>query len=397
MNKTYLYTRDSKGKIRVFIIEIESLDDVHTIKRQSGILNGKLTQQPDVVITKGKVNRTPLQQAVLEANSKINSQKDKGYKLLDKIDDNLSYIEIDKKLPMTKTDTSGGRKAMLAKDINDKTLEQKRAYFADKKYWFSRKLDGVRATIVKDGSEFKSVSRGGKDYDIVLQKIFRSKTLKKLFTLIPEGAVLDGEIYIHGRPLNYISGICRKGDWLEGVHDELEFWVFDYGSDIDDADTRCKLINDIAEKVKDNEDNIKVLNHVKLSGYDQMKLIHDIYVTEGYEGAIARLADAAYGWGGSKTDKMVKFKEFMDDEFEITGYKPGLRDEDMCFTCKTSDGKAFEAKPIGKAEVKIQYIKDIKSLIGKMLTVKFFGYTEYGIPNLPSGKCVRYEQDLPQK
>ena len=55
-----LVTRDSKNKIRVIYISlIEDIKDVsYTIKRSSGLLEGKLIIQPDIKITKGKVKRT---------------------------------------------------------------------------------------------------------------------------------------------------------------------------------------------------------------------------------------------------------------------------------------------------------------------------------------------------
>jgi hypothetical protein len=49
---------------------------------------------------------------------------------------------------------------------------------------------------------------------------------------------------------------------------------------------------------------------------------------------------------------MIKIKEFCDSEFKIVGITEGLRPEDMCFSLEASNGKLFDAKPIGDRQLK---------------------------------------------
>jgi hypothetical protein len=86
---------------------------------------------------------------------------------------------------------------------------------------------------------------------------------------------------------------------------------------------------------------------------------------------------------------MIKVKQYKDAEFTITGISEGLRDEDMCFTMITDDGKEFKAKPMGSREIKEQYRKDLKKLIGKKATVKYFYYSDEGTPLQPVLKAIR--------
>jgi len=99
---------------------------------------------------------------------------------------------------------------------------------------------------------------------------------------------------------------------------------------------------------------------------------------------------------GARDNRALKIKEFQDDEFRILGIVEGLRDEDMCFLMETKDGTQFKAKPIGDRLLKQQYRDDIDNIIGKLGTVKFFGWTntEHPVPNLPSFRAVRYENDI---
>src|ERR1041385_8000655 len=176
---TYLYSRDSKGKIRVMIMQVVRFSTHFEIRRSTGLLDGKLVEQPVIEISKGKVNRTTIQQAELEAQSIVNRQRDKGYKLLEELvgddarGDALDYDWIDSILPLDKTDAAGERKLMLAKDINDLTEEQKKRFFDGKDWWVGRKLDGVRAGIRMDkGGKLYSISRGGKNFNTAFSRIF---------------------------------------------------------------------------------------------------------------------------------------------------------------------------------------------------------------------------------
>ena len=60
----------------------------------------------------------------------------------------------------------------------------------------------------------------------------------------------------------------------------------------------------------------------------------------------------------------------------------------MVFVCLCA-GKEFKAKPMGDRSVKQEYIDNIDQIIGKMATVKFFTYTEDGIPSQPVLKSIR--------
>ena len=401
--KKYLYSRDTKGKIRVLILSIVetmfsgSLSETttFTIMRQSGLLDGAKIQQPNITLHKGKAGRTLKQQVELQVNSIISKQRDKGYKLLAELTsgdiDPLDYAEIDKLLPAIKTYVNGSQKLMLAKDPKVGTKYFKKDGTPTEKWnddWYvSRKLDGIRSAVFLDSGDYKAISRTGKSQNIAFSNIFRNTDLMKIFTIIGEDKMIDGELYQHGKRLQYLSGVVQKGAYDPLYHDGLEFWIFDYADDTTTAEERAKKLNAIVPLLKGT--SIKINIQTKVNNYAAMKVLHDKWVLDGYEGLIARKADALYGYG-KRDERMIKLKEFQDDEFEIVGHKLGLRGaEDMCFICKTEDGLTFDPKPIGDRQVKLNYVADMHNLIGKMATVKFFNYTKDGIPNLPALVCVR--------
>ena len=75
-----LINKDSKGKVRCVKVWYVFTKPTYTIYRQTFQFAGKVTDQPDIVIEKGKAKRTLLQQADLELNSHIKKYLDKGYK-----------------------------------------------------------------------------------------------------------------------------------------------------------------------------------------------------------------------------------------------------------------------------------------------------------------------------
>ena len=150
---TYLYDRDSTDRIRVMIVRIVKLESSYKILKETGLLNGKLTQQPPLIISKGKVKRSLQEQAQLEFRSLINKQKDKGYRTLEDlvklvvtdtpnfvVDDPMSYELIDSLLPTGKQYADGSRQLMLAKD--PKTVKSKAGFNWNREWWVGRKLDG---------------------------------------------------------------------------------------------------------------------------------------------------------------------------------------------------------------------------------------------------------------
>ena len=142
-------------------------------------------------------------------------------------------------------------------------------------------------------------------------------------------------------------------------------------------------------------DKFILVQHVDVKGNDNIKALHDQYISEGYEGLVLRDPSKTYKCG-SRSNRMLKVKEFVDAEFEVIDLVEGLRDEDMCFLLTTKEGNTFKAKPVGDRQLKQWYRDNLELLIGKMATVKYFGFTntENPVPNLPVLKSFRINEDM---
>lgn len=409
MNNT-LVTKDSKGKIRVVEISYE-WDDTrrgYVIRRNTYQYGGKVTAQPEILITQGKVNRTVTEQTKLEYASHLKKYQDKGYKLIPEGSniDSISKEEVESLIPDDKTDANGFKKHMLAKDFNKVSSA---VYDKIKHWWASRKIDGVRCSFYNSSSvctddlfksqestEVTSASRGGGHYDNATKHIRNHPKMVEFFKNHPD-VILDGELYIHGRSLQYISGLARTEIDVDDECDELEFWIYDVMIDRP-FEERLELLEEIKEELNLGFDieyefgqsdlKLRMVPHEEVSGWLEIKKLHDKYVGEGFEGVVIRDPSKTYGFG-KRTNDMIKIKEYQDGEFEITGLSEGLREEDMCFTCVASNGTEFKAKPMGSRELKQEYRENLDNIIGKMATVKFFYLSDEGVPLQPCIKCIR--------
>ena len=392
-------TRDGKGKIRVVEMRAE-WDDAQRafgIYRTTYQYGGKRTEQPVIHVGMGKAARTLKEQLELEYKSNMKKYLDKGYKLLDKPIDDYTEQELQEIIGDVVTDSSGFAKHMLAKQadkVKDSSIEKVKIWAV------SRKIDGVRCSFYWKDGEVKSASRGGGDYDPSTYQLREHPKMIEWFKQHPDW-ILDGELYKHGKSLQQISGAARMEKTAAGC-DWLEYYVYDIMIPELPFENRFGMLKILQEFLGQDEFNpekewtkedlrVQVIPHVWVEGdnkKDQIMELHNQYVTEGWEGCVARDVSKTYKYGG-RGQEMVKFKMYQDAEFEITGISEGLRPEDMCFTLKTADGIEFKAKPMGSRELKEQYREDLGKLIGKMATVKYFYLSDEGTPLQPVLKAIR--------
>lgn len=378
----YLVARNARDKVQQVQAKLSQEGNTFFIERVTGQYLGVQTKQPVLTIDKGKAKRSILEQAELQFKSIINKYLDKGYKKISDLTKtpfyDISESEMNTLVPSVKTDASGFLKPMLAKDSN-----KCQTSILNKRLLCSRKLNGVRCLIQKGEEEIHAISRGGKEYQVPTTLI--RKDLEEFFENHP-AVILDGELYRHGHHLQELSGIARLKDW-EDRCETLEYWIYDVADSTKTFEERLEILKELEELFSDSI-KIKVLEHVETNSFKEIQELHNKWVSEGYEGLVARKPTSTYQFGKRGSD-MIKVKEYMEQEFKIIDYKDGLRDEDFCFILETEDNKPFAAKPIGNRELKDQYMNDIDNIIGKFGTVKFFEWSKDGVPQQPIFQVVR--------
>ena len=394
-----LISRDAKGKIRVVEISYEWDDTLHAyaIYRTTGILGGKMTEQPNIYIKVGKASRTLKEQVELEYKSNIKKYLDKGYKLLEEELESYTEDQLNEIIGEIRTGQNGIPKPQLAKQ-SDKITNNK---VFDKKYWGSRKIDGLRCLIyIGDDGELHTASRGAMNYDAAMYEILSHPDLIKLFKE-NKGLIMDGECYKHGYSLQQLNSIARTQ--VKAVDYEiLQFYWYDIVDLNLDATARINKIKELAKSLnltfdpekefKENELRIQLVPHVEVSGWDNIMKLHNDYVEEGWEGLVIRLQNSVYG-PNKRTNDWIKVKCYKQDTFKVIGIEQGLRHyDDMVFILETEEGKQFKAKPFGDRNQKIEYTDNFEEKYKDHLgDVKYFYYSDDNTPLQPSFIAFRFD------
>lgn len=204
--------------------------------------------------------------------------------------------------------------------------------------------------------------------------------------------ILDGELYTDKIPFSDLTGLINKININKEDSKNLkllEYIVYDLVDSIDYSDRYSRLV-DIFNTY--NFKYVKLIQTTIIDNPDNVESIHSKFVDKGYEGLILRNTTGKYKVNSRSFD-LQKYKHFNDSEFEIVGFTEGKGKEKghIIWICKVSDTdkSTFTVRPIGDSEERQYYFKNAKKYIGKMLTVKYFGFTNRGKPRMPVAISIR--------
>ena len=361
-----LYGECQTGKTKVYKVEVhDNHDGSFSIYRHHGQLGGKMQADEKRVETGknlGKASATsPREQAIMEAMSMHQKKLDANYSVTQPV----AGVATEKAnlLPM------------LAQSYSDSGHRMIFPCYAQ------RKLNGVRCLARRDGNTIWFTSRKNKPYDSTL-----SHLVSPLLKVMSDGEIFDGEIYIHGLSLQTIVSYVKK--LRPGLSEKLQYWIYDV---VDSTKTFEQRYARYSEALLDCSPELVSVPCVEVQEPDTIQVAHDEFVQAGYEGAILRNKLGLYKTDHRSAD-LQKFKRFKDEEFLIIGGNSpttGRYSGGCVFQCQTKDGKIFDVAPRGTVAIRQQYFKDLPQLIGKQLTVRFFAFSDAGIPLFPVGICPR--------
>ena len=186
---------------------------------------------------------------------------------------------------------------------------------------------------------------------------------------------------------------------------KIKFYIFDC-FDLDDMKMpfykRNELLNTLLGEAPKNISNksysnmkYKTLinvNTYRVSSLEEVKKYMRDFISNKYEGLMIRNIDSPYELK-KRSKHLQKYKEFIEEEFEIVGFKEGKGEDigTVVWIVKTKDGTEFSVRPKGTREHRKKLFKNGDKYIGKLLTVKFFEYSEKNVPRFPVGKNIRYD------
>ncbi len=363
IKKTYpkLYSRDTKGNIRVWFIE----QDNEKFRTYSGIENGKLVVSEWTVAEGkniGKNNKTtPTEQATKEILALIKKQSESGY--FDDVGDvdNFQYFQ-----PML---------AHKWKDYENEVDWTKGVYI-------SPKLDGTRCIFTNRGC----FSRNGKSF-VSFPHIGRE--LKPLFDKNPS-LILDGEIYAHKLKNDFekLMSLARKTkptsqDLVESENN-LQYWIFDCPSINGTYHERySELKKLILNNYKDNK-WIRLCIHTLIKNPSEIESKLQEWIQFGFEGLMCNSYDGKYEQKRSKN--LLKYKLFQDIEVKVVNIVEGVGNRSGMMgyaTLQMDNGKTFDSNARGNEDKYKEILRNKEDYIGKSVTVRYQNLTNDGLPRFP--------------
>jgi len=399
-NEKYtVYQLNAKKKLYEWSIEVTDVDDKVHIIIHNGMYGGKMIRR-DRLIEKSKGGKTFLEQAIQDATRNYLDKTEKQGYTTNK-DSLVKIIEgLDKSKPDgSSKSTSTSKKSSISTVIRP-MLAYKFAFDDLKKKkpsitfpcFLQRKFDGLRCMSHFNGDNIVMESRQGVPFNIF------TSIMDELSHLLGKhpNIYLDGEMYTDEIPFQTLSGIIRlkeiptDKEQLAKI-DMIHYYIYDCVV-LDDVDMsytdRLNLLHNLFSKKKYK--HLKLVETETISTPDEIKEKHDQYVSDGFEGVMLRNPASPYKIGKRSKD-LLKYKEFMEEEFKVIDFTEGTGDDKgtVIWTCEMKDKQTFSVRPRGTKEERRELFKNGEKYIGKKLTVIFFGFTTGGIPRFPVGKDIR--------
>jgi DNA ligase 1 len=355
-----LYKRDSKGKIRIWTVEVGyNNEGVAGIRSISGLVDGeKVTSVWNMSRAKnvGRANATTAKgQAEFEAQAQWTKKADKEYFAKKKDVDSYELF-----------------KPMLAHDFTKTPVVSG---------YTQPKLDGIRCVVDKNGMH----TRGGKPINSC-PHIWES--VKHIIKDNPN-IVLDGELYNHKLKADFQKIIslvrkvkCRPEEIAESA-ELVEYHIYD----MFDRDSEDMLFTDRAQWLKDHIGNVSRYTSVVLVKTTKCKDIAKIdemygkYTEAGFEGQMVRQNNK---YECKRSKGLLKRKEFITEEFDVVGVEEGQgawTGYAKKFTLKLPDGRTFSSGVRG-SQAQLKALLKAKQK-PNWATCRFFELSNDGVPRFP--------------
>ncbi len=365
-----LYSLNSNGSVQKWTISVRG----NKIIKHYGQVGGKIQETEDVIQSGKNIGRsnetTPHQQALAEALAQWEKKLKSG------------YTQTQAATEAGKVDAciTGGVEPMLAHKYRDHADKITYPCYAQPK------LDGIRCIAIIEMGVATLWTRTRKPITGVPHIV---RALERQFPkydgdTVKNRTILDGELYNHAYSARFeeIVSFCKQVTPKKG-HEVVQYHVYDtvdasMFSERTDSIRKAEFLHPLVAVKSTYTLNVEQL--MEQFGEDRIA---------GYEGTMVRNAASLYEH--KRSYNLQKIKEFDDAEFKITGVKAGRGRMAECaiFTCTNAKGDLFDCKMEGSLEKLKEILIDSRNVIGKMLTVRYQGFTNGNVPRFPIGVSIR--------
>lgn len=359
---TTLYKKDTKGKVRILNIFTEGADLVY----QTGLHDGKLIEHRKTCKGKniGKSNETtPEEQATQEAQSKIDTELSTGYF--------FSYEE-----------ALGGNVVLPMLALTYEKVASKIDW--SKGVIVQRKLDGQRCLAEKKDNKVSLISRKGKLID-TLPHINMA-----LNQVMKNGDIYDGELYVHGESFQTNMSLIKRN---QPGSERVKLCIYDQVKNLPYQD-RILDLSQIIGYCEKTYTEFEVLEYDEVYSEEEMKKLHSQFLSEGYEGTMVKHGDKGYEID-KRSDSLLKYKDWIDIALPIKDIEPAEQRPGWGVPVFHWPGaKDNELRAGWKFDhaFREELLKNKEQYVGKTAEIRFFEYSEEGVPRMPVMYGIRNDK-----
>ena len=238
-------------------------------------------------------------------------------------------------------------------------------------YFVSEKLDGVRAYWTGK----KLISRSGK---VIYTPNWFTANLPKF--------AIEGELWINREKFNQMSALVNQLEPNDEYWQHVNFMLFDLPKSELTFEMRLAKLQKLVDSL--NLNFVKLIPHQRFEHFKELESYFQQITEQGGEGIMMNLATAHYKSG--RHQGLLKIKPYYDDEAVVVDHVSGKgKFENMlgALVVKNSKGQIIK---IGTGFSINERQNPPK--FGKVITYKYFGYTNTGLPRFASFLRVRDEE-----
>ena len=356
-----LYKRDSKGKVRIWTMEVGFNNDNEAgIRTISGLVDGqKVTSEWNLTEAKnvGRSNATTAKtQAEFEAQAEWTKNVDKDY-----------FVDVND------IDSYTAFKPMLAHDFTKTPVTSGIT---------QPKLDGIRMVVNTRGL----YSRSNKEI-VAVPHI--AEALADFIKDHPT-VTLDGELYNHELKDNFqkITSLVRKtvnlgADELAESKELVQYHIYDMFDSANPNMTFMQRYNWIQKNVhlvNKKAVGIHLVASAICETTEEIDVMYGEYTTAGYEGQMIR-QDAVYE--NKRSKGLLKRKEFITEEYEVVEVHEGQGNwagYAKRLTLKMPNGTTFSSGIRG-SQAKLKELLENPNI--DWATCRYFELSNDGVPRFP--------------
>ena len=270
--------------------------------------------------------------------------------------------------------------------------EPKFCDFENEQWLGSRKLDGVRCIIRKEGTNINAYSRQGNAFT-TLQKVLDD------VSKIPGNFILDGEICMMDEKGNEdFQGIMKQIKRKNHTMDNPKYVIFDYLT-LEEFDTKegTTKLEDRYINLQgcdlESTNTLSLLEQYTIESDKQLSDMIDEAEYLGHEGVMLRKNS---GYQGKRTKNLLKCKKFFDAEYivesmDFQNHRVIREGKEISIPMMAQVYIVHKGNEVAvgsgwNQEQRIRYEAHPEQLIGKTITVQYFEETK----NQEGGISLRF-------